>query len=211
MSISVLVVDDHAVVRRGLEQLIAGWHDIELVGTAVDGRDAVAQAMELQPDVVLMDLAMPDLDGVQATEAIRRALPATRVVVLTSMGEQRQITAALDAGADGYLFKHAEPSEIAHAIRTAVAGGAVLDPKAARALLDRGTRREPPAAEALSPREAEVLALVLDGLANKQIARRLGIAERTVKAHLTRVFATLGVTDRTQAALWARDHLPRRG
>ncbi|MGI9015594.1 MAG: response regulator [Euzebya sp.] len=205
-TIRVLIVDDHAVVRTGLAQLIDGWPDIELVGTAADGAQGVEQAHELQPDVVLMDLAMPVMDGIQATTAIRAATPATRVVVLTSMGAREQITQALDAGADGYLFKHAEPEEIARAIRTAVQGGAVLDPKAARAMLDHRSGATPQS-HPLSQRETEVLRLVAQGLANKQIARRLGIAERTVKAHLTNVFARLGVSDRTQAALWAQANL----
>ena len=149
-----------------------------------------------------MDLSMPVLDGVEATRRIVAADPDAHVVVLTSFGDNRRILDALDAGASGYLLKHAEPDELLAAIRAAAAGDAPLDPKAARVLLDerRGLGAD---ARTLSPREEEVLRLVAAGPANKQIARQLGISERTVKAHLTNVFARIGVTDRTQAALWA--------
>jgi DNA-binding NarL/FixJ family response regulator len=203
--IRVLIVDDHAVVRRGLEQLIASAADLELVGAAADGEDAVRLAEQFTPDVVLMDLSMPVLDGVEATRRIVAASPGVHVVVLTSFDDQRRILDALGAGATGYLLKDAEPDEVLAAIRTAVEGGSPLDPRAARVLLD--ARREQAPARRLSPREEEVLRLLATGLANKQIARRLGITERTVKAHLTSVFQHLGVTDRTQAALWAREHL----
>lgn len=206
MSIRVLVVDDHAVVRIGLQKLLSGWPDIEWVGSAENGLQSLQHARELLPDVVLMDLRMPTMDGVQATAAIRDVLPEVKVVVLTSMGDEDNIVRALAAGADGFLFKHAEPDEIAHAIRVAADGGAVLDPRAAQALLKR--TRASQAAGALSDRETEVLEFVREGLANKQIARRLGIADRTVKAHLTSIFRRLGVTDRTQAALWAQENLP---
>jgi DNA-binding NarL/FixJ family response regulator len=203
--IRVLIVDDHAVVRRGLEQLIAATADLELVGAAADGEAAVRLAEETTPDVVLMDLSMPVLDGIEATRRIVAAQPGVHVVVLTSFDDQRRILDALGAGATGYLLKDAEPDEVLAAIRTAVEGGSPLDPRAARVLVD--ARREQAPARALSPREEEVLRLLATGLANKQIARRLGITERTVKAHLTSVFQQLGVTDRTQAALWARAHL----
>jgi DNA-binding NarL/FixJ family response regulator len=150
----------------------------------------------------MMDLSMPELDGVAATRLISTTHPGTAVVVLTSFSDTVRITAALQAGAIGYQLKDAAPDELISAVRAAAAGGAPLDPRAARVLLDR---RQP--SVALSARETEVLRLVTDGLANKQIARRLGIAERTVKAHLTRIFSQIGVTDRTQAALWAQRHL----
>lgn len=206
--IRVLIADDHAVVRGGLEQLVATTDDLDLVGLAADGAEAIALSDERRPDVVLMDLSMPGVDGVEATRAIVAARPETAVVVLTSFSDKARILAALDAGAVGYVLKHAEPDDVLDAVRAAHAGGSPLDPKAARVLLDR--RRDGAAAgpARLSAREVEVLRLVADGLANKLIARRLGIAERTVKAHLTNVFTRIGVTDRTQAALWARDHLP---
>lgn len=203
--IRVLVVDDHSVVRSGLEQLLATTDDIEMVGSASNGVEAIAQVEALAPDVVLMDLSMPELDGVEATRRISERHPTSRVVVLTSFSDQTRILDALSAGADGYLLKHADPDDIADAIRAVHSGGSPLDPKAARALLEsRRARRDVPQ---LTDREREVLLLVRDGLANKQIARRLGIAERTVKAHLTSVFQRLGVTDRTQAAVWASEHL----
>jgi DNA-binding NarL/FixJ family response regulator len=204
--IRVMIVDDHAVVRRGLEQLIASAPDLDCVGAATDGEEAVRLAGECSPDVILMDLSMPILDGIEATRRITAEFPGVHVVVLTSFDDQRRILDALGAGATGYLLKDAEPDEVLTAIRTAVEGGSPLDPRAARVLVD--ARREQAPGRTLSPREEEVLRLLAGGLANKQIARRLGIAERTVKAHLTSVFQQLGVTDRTQAALWAREHLP---
>ena len=200
-----LVVDDHVVVRSGLEQLLATTDDIELVGTASNGNEAIDAVARLHPDVVLMDLSMPELDGVEATRRISADHPSARVLVLTSFSDQTRILDALSAGADGYLLKHAEPDDIADAIRAVHGGGSPLDPKAARALIE--SRRAGTNTPQLTDREREVLLLVRDGLANKQIGRRLGITERTVKAHLTSVFQRLGVTDRTQAALWASEHL----
>jgi DNA-binding NarL/FixJ family response regulator len=205
--IRVLIADDHQVVRAGLEQLLATAADIDLVGMAADGAEAVRLAAELAPDIVLMDLSMPGVDGVEATASITAAGAETQVVVLTSFSERQRILDALDAGAAGYVLKHAAPDELLDAIRAAHAGGAPLDPKAARVLLDRQRGGTGGGAAKLSEREEEVLRLVAEGLPNKLIARRLGIAERTVKAHLTSVFQRIGVTDRTQAALWARDHL----
>lgn len=207
MTIRVLIVDDHVIVRTGLEALLATAPDIEIVGSAADGLRAVELVAELRPDVVLMDLSMPVLDGVEATRRIVELAPDTRIVVLTSFGDQTRILDALHAGADGYLLKHTEPEAILQGIRAAAEGGSPLDPKAARALLDARHRPRSGAAP-LTDREKEVLGLVCEGLANKQIARRLGISERTVKAHLGNVFQRIGATDRTQAALWAREHLP---
>jgi DNA-binding NarL/FixJ family response regulator len=204
--IRVMVVDDHAVVRSGLEQLLATAPDIELVASAADGQEALDRAADDVPDVVLMDLAMPVLDGVEATRRLLELHPSVNVIVLTSFSDNRRIMDALRAGASGYLLKHAGPDELLGAIRAAHEGGSPLDPKAARVLLDAQRVLRP--AQDLSAREEEVLRLVAAGLANKQIARRLGISERTVKAHLTNVFQALGVTDRTQAALWAKEHLP---
>ena len=199
--IRVLVVDDHDLVRTGISRMLADISGLQVIGQADSGEDAIRKARELKPDVVLMDLAMPVMDGVEATRVLKAAHPDVRVVVLTSLREPERIVAAIDAGADGYLFKHAEPAEIAEAIRTAHTGGAVLDPKAARAMLDA---RSAPAAPTLTVREQQVLDLVAQGLANKQIGRRLGITERTVKAHLTRIYQAIGVQDRTQAALWVQ-------
>jgi len=203
--IRVVGVDDHVVVRSGLEQLLATTDDIQLVGTASNGLEAIDLVADTDHDVVLMDLSMPELDGVEATRRISERFPRSRVLVLTSFSDQTRILDALTAGADGYLLKHAEPDEIAAGIRSVYEGGSPLDPKAARVLLEsRRTQRQ---TVNLTDREREVLLLVRGGLANKQIARRLGISERTVKAHLTSVFQRLGVTDRTQAAIWAADHL----
>lgn len=204
--IRVLIADDHQVVRSGLEQLLATAPDIELAGMAEDGAEAIALAASLAPDIVLMDLSMPGTDGIAATRAITAASPTTQVVVLTSFSDKARILDALDAGAAGYVLKHAGPDELLDAIRAAHEGGAPLDPKAARVLLDRQRSSSATPAK-MSEREEEVLRLVASGLANKAIARQLGIAERTVKAHLTNIFQRIGVTDRTQAALWARDHL----
>ncbi len=206
--IRVLVVDDHVIVRNGLEQLLATVEDMQLVGFAADGQQAVTAVEDLTPDVVLMDLSMPVMDGVEATERIKHRFPAVKVVVLTSFSEQQRVLAALEAGADGYVLKHADPEQILGAVQAAHVGGAPIDPKVARVLIDAkkvGTSGR----AALTDREVEVLQLVGQGLANKLIARCLGISERTVKAHLTKIFQTLGVTDRTQAALWAAQHLDR--
>lgn len=200
--IRVLIVDDHAIVRTGLAQLLGTTDDLRLVGGAGDGTQAVELAAELRPDVVLMDLSMPGVDGVAATARILADNPEVHVLVLTSFSDQGRILDALHAGAEGYLLKHAEPETILSGIREVVAGGSPLDPKAARVLLT--SRRSARPAVRLTDREWEVLRMVGDGLPNKAIARRLGITERTVKAHLTSVYHQLGVTDRTQAALWAQ-------
>jgi DNA-binding NarL/FixJ family response regulator len=205
--IRVLVVDDHAVVREGLAKLLDSADDVTVAGTAGDGASALDFVTSTPVDVVLMDLSMPGMDGIEATRGLRAWHPDVHVVVLTSFADQRRILDALEAGAAGYLLKDAGPDEIIDALRAVASGGAPLDPKAARVLLDAQQQRGGAPRAHLSNREHEVLALLANGLANKQIARQLGIAERTVKAHLTRIFQQLGVTDRTQAALWARDHL----
>jgi DNA-binding NarL/FixJ family response regulator len=203
--IRLLIVDDHAIVRQGLEQLFATTPDIEVIGTAADGQLAVDFAREQKPDVILMDLGMPTLDGVGATRQIVDQLPLVRVVVLTSYGDESRILDALNAGAHGYLLKHSDPDDVIEGVRVAYAGDAPLDPRAGRVLIEQ--RRRGRKEVELTPREREVLGLVGQGMANKQIARRLEITERTVKAHLTSVFQRIGVTDRVQAALWARQHL----
>ncbi|WP_107772873.1 response regulator [Nocardioides sediminis] len=203
MTIRVVLVDDHAVLRGGLERLLAGEPDIEVVGSAADGDEAVQEVRRTRPDVVLMDLQMPGTDGVTATRRIV-AEGGPDVLVLTSFSDAERIVAALDAGAVGYLLKDADPEDVVAGVRAVSRGESPLHPRAARQLL--GARQSTQAGQAapdLTPREREVLGLVRQGLANKQIARRLGISERTVKAHLTSVFARIGVVDRTQAALWA--------
>src|SRR3954463_3883051 len=175
---------------------------MEVAGMAASGREAVRLAEEQQPDVVLMDLSMPDLDGIGATRELRRRAPDTQVVVLTSFSDRDRILDALDAGAGGYLLKDAEPDELLRGIRAAGRGGAPPGPKAARHLIAGRRRSEP--TEQLTEREQEILALIAQGQPNKVIARRLDIAEKTVKNHVSRILQTLGVTDRTQAALWAQ-------
>jgi DNA-binding NarL/FixJ family response regulator len=189
-------------VRNGLAQLLETTDDLELVGAARDGEQAVTMAAELQPDVILMDLSMPGTDGIAATGQIVAANPSAHVLVLTSFSDKTRILDALQAGAEGYLLKHSEPEVILTGIRDVVADGSPLDPKAARVLLTN--RRTPGPDTQLTVREQEVLEMIGDGLPNKTIARRLGISERTVKSHLTNIYQRLGVTDRTQAALWAQ-------
>lgn len=201
--IRVLLVEDHAVVRAGLQQLLGTVDDIEVVGQGVDGEQGVDLAAEHRPDVVLMDLSMPNMNGIEATKRIVEANDEIQVVVLTSFADREQIEAALDAGAIGYLLKDAEPEEVIRGVWAAARGESPLAPKAARALL--AARADRPALH-LSERELDVLRCVAEGLPNKLIARQLGISEKTVKAHLTRVFQQIGVTDRTQAALWAKQH-----
>jgi DNA-binding NarL/FixJ family response regulator len=198
--IRVLLIDDHALVRAGLARLIASGGDMEVVGQAGDGSAGATLARELQPDVALVDLAMPGLDGIETTRRVLAASEHTQVVVLTAFSDRQQVLGALDAGARGYLLKDAEPDELLRGIRAAARGESPLDPRAAHAVLTRGT---PAAGSTLTTREREVLQLVAKGLPNKQIARALGITEKTVKAHMTKIFAAIGVTDRTAAALWA--------
>jgi DNA-binding NarL/FixJ family response regulator len=202
--IRVLVVDDHAVVRRGLCDLLSAADGIEVVGSVEDGSLAAQAVSTLQPDIVLMDLSMPEVDGIAGTQAVLAERPETKVLVLTSFNESARILAALEAGAVGYLLKDTEPDDIVKAVRDAAAGGVPLSPQAARALLP--SNRPAARSDALTAREREVLSLVAAGLPNKSIARRLDISEKTVKAHLTRVFTVLGVQDRTSAALWAQRH-----
>jgi DNA-binding NarL/FixJ family response regulator len=204
--IRVVVVDDHAVVRTGLVQLLGGASDIEVVGEAADGAEAVAVVAERVPDLVLMDLQMPRVDGVTATRMLREQAPGCEVLVLTSYSDGDRIVAALDAGAVGYLLKDADPDDILEGVRAVSRGESPIHPRAARQLL---TARTTPDRPTLTPREEEVLELVRRGLANKEIARRLAISERTVKAHLGSVFAAIGVQDRTQAALWAERNTAR--
>jgi DNA-binding NarL/FixJ family response regulator len=204
--IRVLIAEDHAMVRAGLSELLGNRDDVEVVGEAANGEEAVARATELRPDVVLMDLSMPEVDGIEATRRIAAAVPAAHVVVLTSFSDRERILEALDAGAVGYLLKDLEPDELHRGILAAARGESPLAPKAAHAVISARADARPATVE-LTDREREVLGLVAEGMPNKLIARRLEISEKTVKAHLTRVFQTIGVTDRTQAALWAQRNL----
>lgn len=203
--IRVMVVDDHAVVRQGISDVLGSAGDIEIAGIASGGEEGVQLAAKVLPHVVLMDLSMPEVDGVEATTRILAALPEVRIVMLTSFSEPEHVNAALDAGAIGYLLKDTEPEEIIRAVKAAARGEAPFSPRAAGALLARRAERR--TSETLTPRERQILELVGQGLANKQISRRLGIREKTVKAHLTNVFRRIQVPDRTAAALWAARHL----
>jgi DNA-binding NarL/FixJ family response regulator len=213
--IRVVIADDHGLVRAGLGQLVGGPDDIEVVATAGGGHEAVAAIAATRPDVVLMDLSMPDLDGIAATRQALEQVPEANVVILTSFSDRDRIVDALDAGAIGYLLKDAEPEELLRGIRAAARGESPLAPKAAAELLAgrragaggddaAGAPRGASAADELTAREREILALLAKGRPNKVIARQLDIAEQTVKNHLSRIFQTLGVSDRTQAALWAQ-------
>jgi DNA-binding NarL/FixJ family response regulator len=205
MTISVLVVDDHPLVREGLRALLSAAADLEVVGEAPDGSAAERMAAELCPDVVLMDLSMPGLDGIASTRRVLAVHPGAKVVMLTSFHDVDRVLAALHAGAVGYLLKDSDPQTLAAGVRAAANGQAPFDPRAAVALLPAAT---PPAASQLSVRERQVLLLVAAGRSNRQVGRTLGIAERTVKVHLGSVFRRIGVSDRTNAALWARENLP---
>jgi two-component system, NarL family, response regulator LiaR len=195
--IRVLIADDHAVVRQGLRTFLDLQEDIEVVGEAADGDEAVAAAERLAPDVVLLDLVMPRRDGIQALRLLRERVPAARAIVLSSFVDDDKLFPAVRAGAAGYLLKDVQPQELVAAIRTVHGGGALLHPSVAARLMHEL------AADPLTPREREVLVLIGRGMANKRIALELGIAEKTVKAHVSSVLAKLGVADRTQAALYA--------
>jgi DNA-binding NarL/FixJ family response regulator len=200
--ITVVVADDHAVVREGLSLLVASEADLEVVATVDSGEAAVAAVADHGPDVVLMDLAMPGMGGIEATRQISESGDCA-VVVLTTFGESERVLAALDAGAVGYLLKDSQSSDLIAGIRSAATGGAPLDPRVARALIDARHASSRPGPARLTDKQKEVLDLVARGLSNRLIARQMGISEKTVKAHLTAVYAALGVTDRLQAALWA--------
>jgi NarL family two-component system response regulator LiaR len=203
--IRVLIADDHAVLREGLRSFLELQDGIEVIGDAADGAEAVELAEQLQPAVVLMDLVMPNLDGVEAMRALRVRVPDTRVIILTSFIDDDRLLPAIRAGAAGYLLKNAEPQEIARAIRAADSGEALIDPSVAARLVERlsdGGRADD-VFERLTPREREVLELLGRGRSNKQIANELGVAQKTVKTHVGNLLGKLGVADRTQAALYA--------
>jgi two-component system, NarL family, response regulator LiaR len=205
MSIRVLIADDHAVVRQGLRTFLELQDDIEVVLDVADGEAAVAAAESETPDVVLMDLVMPGVDGVEAIRRIRERRPQARVLVLSSFLDDERLFPAVRAGAAGYLLKDVEPRELVRAIRTVHGGEALLHPAVAARLMDEFATAAPaePALDVLTSREREVLTLVARGLPNKLIARELSISEKTVKAHVSSILAKLGLTDRTQAALYA--------
>ena len=203
--IKVLIVDDHAVVREGLRTYLMLEDHVELVGEAANGREAVTLATRLQPDVVLMDLQMPEMDGVNATRVIKERLPSTKVVVLTSFTDDQHVLPAIKAGATGYILKDASAHEVLRAIEAASRGQAQLDPVVARRLMEQVTSPPPersPASD-LTPRELEVIRLVARGMSNKEIARELVTSERTIKGHVSNILGKLGLADRTQAALFA--------
>jgi DNA-binding NarL/FixJ family response regulator len=203
----ILLADDHPVVRQGLKTFLDLQPDMEVAGEAATGAEAVARAEELRPDVVLLDLVMPDLGGIEAARRIREVSPETKVIVLTSYAEDENVIPALKAGASGYVLKDVEPAELADGVRRVHRGEALLHPAIAARVL-RAVVEPEPDRDTLTARELDVLRLLAHGLPNKLIARELGIGERTVKTHVSSILAKLGVADRTQAALYAvREHL----
>ncbi|GAA0440135.1 response regulator transcription factor [Streptomyces olivaceiscleroticus] len=205
--IKVLLVDDHQVVRRGLRTFLEVQDDIEVVGEAADGEEGVAAAERLGPDVVLMDIKMPGMDGVEALRLLREQRSPARVLIVTSFTEQRTVIPALRAGAAGYVYKDIDPEALAGAIRSVHAGHVLLQPEVADALLSQeeagnGQGR----GGSLTEREREVLALIADGRSNREIARALVLSEKTVKTHVSNILMKLDLADRTQAALWAVRH-----
>jgi two-component system, NarL family, response regulator LiaR len=210
--IRVLIADDHAVVRQGLRTFLELQDDMEVVGEAADGDEAVALVEQTAPDVVLLDLVMPRVDGIEATRRIRERSPETRILVLTSFADDHTVLPAVRAGAAGYLLKDVQPPELARAIRTVHAGEALLAPAVATMLVEQLAAEDGGDANAreerahLTPRELEVLAELARGRANKAIAFELGVSERTVKTHVSNILGKLGFTDRTQAAVYAVEH-----
>lgn len=213
--ITVLIVDDHKVVRRGVRAFLDTQPDLVVVGEAESGQEAVTQVAEHAPDVVLMDLIMPGMDGVEATRQVKKASPRTQIIVLTSYHQDEHIFPAIRAGTLSYLLKDAEPEELAIAIRKAAAGEAVLHPRVASRVVQElhGARQDTPNPfTALSDRELQVLRLIADGLNNADIAERLIISEKTVKSHVSNILSKLHLADRTQAAVYAwREGVVRRG
>ena len=215
-AIRVLLVDDHAMVRRGMRDFLGLHKDIDIVGEASDGAGAIEGALALRPDIVVMDLMMPGIDGIEATARIKAEAPDVEVIALTSFIEEARVVAAIEAGASGFLLKDAEADELAAAIRSAAAGEVHLDPAIAGIVARRmriGGREERGAADGggegigtLTTREREVLARVARGLPNRQIAEDLGITERTARTHVSNILAKLGLASRTQAALLAVQH-----
>jgi DNA-binding NarL/FixJ family response regulator len=205
--IRILLADDHVLVRAGLSQLLDAQPDIEVVGVACDGQEALEMARKLSPDVVLMDLQMPIVDGITAIGELTVNLPEISVIALTTFQEPQQVTAALAAGARGYLVKDVEPEVLVAGIRAVVNGGAPLSPSVAAQLL-RSAASQPTMVGSVTQRERQILRLIVSGQSNKQIGRELGISEKTVKSHCGRLFQRINVSDRTQAAVWATKNLP---
>jgi two-component system, NarL family, response regulator LiaR len=202
--IRVLIVDDHAIVRRGLRAFLEVQTDIEVVGEANDGVAAVRLADSLRPDVLLMDVVMPGVDGIEAIRRIRVEGVPVKIIVLTSFADDQKVFAAVQAGADGYLLKDVRPDELSEAIRTVMRDEALLNPRVAATLMQEFAHRATtPARDALTQREMEVLRLLARGRSNKEIALELGVAEKTVKTHVSSILSKLQLADRTQAALYA--------
>ena len=214
--IRVLIVDDHSIVRQGLRTFLELQDGIEVVGEAADGEEAATRAADLSPDVILLDLVMPGVDGVGAMELLRAAGSTARVLVVTSFTDRRMVVPAIRAGARGYVYKDVDPQALATAVRSVHAGHVLLEPEVAAALLDGGAAGAgsgvgggsagAASASPLTAREREVLVLIAQGQANREIARSLVLAEKTVKTHVSNILMKLGVADRTQAALWAVRH-----
>jgi DNA-binding NarL/FixJ family response regulator len=206
--IRVLIADDHRMVRQGLRTFLELQDGIEVAGEAADGAECAALAAELKPDVILLDLVMPGVDGVGAMELLREAGSTARVLVVTSFTDRRMIVPAIRAGARGYVYKDVDPAALAAAVRSVHAGHVLLEPEVAAALLDSGggSAEAGPQAPPLTAREREVLVLIAQGRSNREIARALVLAEKTVKTHVSNILMKLGVADRTQAALWAVRH-----
>ncbi len=211
--IRLLIADDHAVVRSGLRSILESEDDIEVVGEAADGHQALEMAQELLPDVILMDINMGDWDGVTATRRVRNSVPSSRVIVLTNYDEDNLVFSSIRAGASGYLLKEVSGNQLTNAIRTVADGFSLIYPSVARRVLDEFGRLRGGTAPIdddqgysdLTPREREVLKLIASGRANKEIGTELGISERTVKTHISNIFSKLQLTDRTQAALFVHN------
>lgn len=214
--IRILLVDDHAIVRQGLRMFMEQQPDLEVVGEGADGAQAVELAARLQPDVILLDLAMPRMNGVEATRHIRECSPQSRVLILTSFADDDQVFPAIRAGAQGYLLKDIQPLELVQAVRATFQGQTQLHPQIAGRLMSAVAENPPPgkpkpaplpaALERLTEREREVLALLAQGLTNRQIAEQMVVSESTVKTHVSNVLDKLGLEDRTRAAIWALKH-----
>jgi len=205
MTVTVLVVDDQRLIREGIASLLDLQDGISVVGMAANGKEAIERTLELRPDLVLMDVRMPELDGVAAVAVLRRAAPACRVVMLTTFDDEEYVVQALRAGAAGYLLKDLPAAELADAVRLAHSGVTPLDDAVTRRLAAVLATAEP-APEVLTARETEVLRLIAGGATNREIAARLYLSEGTVKNHISRILSRLGLRDRTQAAIYGRDH-----